>query len=63
MSAGFMFLAFKKRITDRISRATGFSIFLEHFKHTGRCANAVRLFANCVLAFQKDQQTLYACAS
>jgi hypothetical protein len=28
MSAGFMFLAFKKRITDRISHAAGFSIFL-----------------------------------
>jgi hypothetical protein len=28
MSAGFMFLAFKKRITDSISHAAGFSIFL-----------------------------------
>jgi hypothetical protein len=27
MSAGFMFLAFKKRITDRISHVAGFSIF------------------------------------
>jgi hypothetical protein len=28
MSAGFMFLIFKKRITERISHAAGFSIFL-----------------------------------
>jgi hypothetical protein len=28
MPAGFMFLAFKKRITDRIAHAAGFSIFL-----------------------------------
>jgi hypothetical protein len=28
MSAGFMFLALKKRITDRISDAAAFSIFL-----------------------------------
>jgi hypothetical protein len=28
MSAGFMFLAFKKRITECISHAAGFSIFL-----------------------------------
>jgi hypothetical protein len=28
MSAGFMFLAFKKRITDRISHAAGFLISL-----------------------------------
>jgi hypothetical protein len=36
--------------------------FLQHFKHTGRCVNAVRLSANGVCAFQKDQQTLHACA-
>jgi hypothetical protein len=29
--------------------------FLEHFKHTGRCIKMVRLPANCVRAFQKDQ--------
>jgi hypothetical protein len=28
MLLGFMFLAFKKQITDRISHAAGFSIFL-----------------------------------
>jgi hypothetical protein len=28
MSSGFMFLAFKKWITDLISHAAGFSIFL-----------------------------------
>jgi hypothetical protein len=28
MSAGFMFLAFKKRVTGRISHAAGFSIYL-----------------------------------
>jgi hypothetical protein len=28
MSASFMFLAFKKRITERISHVAGFSIFL-----------------------------------
>jgi hypothetical protein len=37
--------------------------FLEHCKHTGRCLNMVRLSANCVHAFQKDQQTLHACTS
>jgi hypothetical protein len=31
--------------------------FLGHFKHTGRYVNVVRLSANCVHAFQKDQQT------
>jgi hypothetical protein len=36
--------------------------FLEHFKHTGQCINMVRLSANCVRAFQKDQQTLHACS-
>jgi hypothetical protein len=36
--------------------------FLEHCKHTGRCVNVVRLSANCVHAFQKDQQTLHTCA-
>jgi hypothetical protein len=36
--------------------------FCEHFKHTGRCVNMVWLSANCVRAFQKDQQTLHACA-
>jgi hypothetical protein len=29
--------------------------FLEHCKHTGRCVNAVRLSANGVRAFPKDQ--------
>jgi hypothetical protein len=33
--------------------------FLEHCKHTGRCVNAVRLSANGVRAFPKDQQTLH----
>jgi hypothetical protein len=28
MSAGLMFLAFKKQITERISHVVGFSIFL-----------------------------------
>jgi hypothetical protein len=36
--------------------------FLEHCKHTGRCVNAVRLTANGVRAFPKDQQTLHKCA-
>jgi hypothetical protein len=30
--------------------------FREHFEHTGRCINVVRLSANCVHAFPKDQQ-------
>jgi hypothetical protein len=30
--------------------------FLEHSKHTGRCVNVIRLSANCVRAFQKDQK-------
>jgi hypothetical protein len=37
--------------------------FLEHCKHRGQCVNLVRLSANCVCAFQKNQQTLHACAS
>jgi hypothetical protein len=32
MSAGFMFLALKKRITDHISHAAGFSIFVNTLK-------------------------------
>jgi hypothetical protein len=46
MSAGLMFLAFKKRITDRILHVALFSIFLNVLKHTGRCVNVVRLSAN-----------------
>jgi hypothetical protein len=38
MSAGFMFLAFKKRITERISQAAGYSIFL-NIVNTGKCVN------------------------
>jgi hypothetical protein len=30
--------------------------FLEHFKHTGRCVNAVRLPANCVLASKRTNK-------
>jgi hypothetical protein len=33
---------------------------LEHFKHRRRCVNVVRLSANSVRAFQKNQQTLHA---
>jgi hypothetical protein len=36
--------------------------FLKHFKHTGRCVNEVRLSANGIRAFPKDQQTLHTCA-
>jgi hypothetical protein len=36
--------------------------FLKHCKHTGWCVNVVWLSANCVRAFQKDRQTLHACA-
>jgi hypothetical protein len=36
--------------------------FLEHCRHTVWCVNAVWLSANGVHAFQKDQQTLHACA-
>jgi hypothetical protein len=61
MSAGFVFLSFKKRITDRISHVAGFSIFL-NILNTGRCVNVIRMSANWVRDFQKDQQTLHAWA-
>jgi hypothetical protein len=35
--------------------------FLEHCKHTARCVNMGRFSANCLHAFQKDQQTQHVC--
>jgi hypothetical protein len=37
--------------------------FLENFKHIGRCVKVVWLSANCVRAFQKNQQNLHACVA
>jgi hypothetical protein len=50
--------------TDYRPRFTcsGLLDFLEQFKHTGRCVDVVRLSAYWAHAFQKDQQTLHACA-
>jgi hypothetical protein len=48
ISVGFMFLAFKKRITDRISHAAGFSIFLKlctHAHHSDS-SDAAAMFAS-----------------
>jgi hypothetical protein len=41
---------------------SAFLDFLVHCKHTGWCVNVVRLSADCVCAFQKDQQTLHICS-
>jgi len=52
---------FKKRITDRISHAAGFSIFLNIINIT-RCINTVWMSANCVCALPQNQQTRHTCA-
>jgi hypothetical protein len=43
------------------SHAAGFSIFFK-ILNRGWCINVIRLSANCIRAFQKDQQTLHVCA-
>ena len=40
----------------------GILYFLKHYKHTARCVNTVRMFANCVCALPHNQQTRHACA-
>jgi hypothetical protein len=55
ISAGFMFFAFKKRITDRISHAVGFSVFLNVI-NTARCVNSVKMSANWVRALTKGSK-------
>jgi len=36
--------------------------FLKHYKHTARCVNTARMYANCVRALPQNQQTRRACA-
>ena len=59
ISAGFMLFTFKKKITDCISHAAGFSIFL-NIINTARCVNAVQMSVNCIRALPQHQQTRHA---
>jgi len=56
ISACFMVFTFKKLITDHISYAVGFSIFL-NIINTTQCVDTVRMSVNCVRALPQNQQT------
>jgi len=51
----------EQHITDRMSHAAGFSVFL-NIINTTRCVDNFQMSVNCIPAFQQNQQTWHACA-
>ena len=55
ISAGFMFFAYKKWITDGFTCGR-ILYFLKHYTHTAQCMNTVQMSAYCVWALPQNQK-------